>query len=333
MIDSYISYIRDVRRYSPRTQELYREALEDFRSFVVPPQDDKTLCHSERSEESIVEELIPSRLREYEGHLIESGLKPRTVHLHMSALSGFCGWLIKEGKLKSNPAKVVKRPKMEKRLPEYCTQKALEEYLEESAPAAGEDQLAVLLSAPPGSKVAVELYRRRLRRLIVLILYTTGIRRAELLSLRIGNIDPMRGTLRVTGKGDKMREIPLVSSTTQEISLYLQAAESMAGKDRHSADPLLITEKGRPLYPEYVERAVKEELGAAQIPGRKSPHVLRHSLATALLDQGADLEAIKEMLGHANLAATEVYTHNSVERLKAQYINAHPRAKHEESHD
>ena len=323
MIDSYISYIRDVRRYSPRTQELYREALEDFASWAEIP----------GTSQRMTEELIPSRLREYEGHLIEIGLKPRTVHLHMSALSGFCGWLIKEGKLKSNPVKVVKRPKMEKRLPEYCTQKALEEYLEESAPAAGEDQLEILLSAPKDGGLAVELYRRRLRRLIVLILYTTGIRRAELLGLKIGSIDTMRGTLRVLGKGDKMREIPLVSSTTQEISLYLQAAESMAGKERHSGDPLLVTEKGRPLYPEYIERAVKEELGAAEIPGRKSPHVLRHSLATALLDQGADLEAIKEMLGHANLAATEVYTHNSVERLKAQYINAHPRAKHEESHD
>ena len=98
----------------------------------------------------------------------------------------------------------------------------------------------------------MELYRRRLRRLIVLILYTTGIRRAELLGLKIGSIDTMRGTLRVLGKGDKMREIPLVSSTTQEISLYLQAAESMAGKERHSGDPLLITEKGKPLYPEYI---------------------------------------------------------------------------------
>ena len=330
MIDSYISYIRDVRRYSPRTQELYREALEDFASWAEIP---GTSPRMTTGDPRMTEELIPSRLREYEGHLIEIGLKPRTVHLHMSALSGFCGWLIKEGKLKSNPVKVVKRPKMEKRLPEYCTQKALEEYLEESAPAAGEDQLEILLSAPKAGGLAVELYRRRLRRLIVLILYTTGIRRAELLGLKIGSIDTMRGTLRVLGKGDKMREIPLVSSTTQEISLYLQAAESMVGKERHSGDPLLVTEKGQPLYPEYIERAVKEELGAAEIPGRKSPHVLRHSLATALLDQGADLEAIKEMLGHANLAATEVYTHNSVERLKAQYINAHPRAKHEESHD
>ena len=107
----------------------------------------------------------------------------------------------------------------------------------------------------------------------------------------------------------------------------------MVGRELHPQDILLRTEKDKSLYPEYADRAVKEELGAALITGRKSPHVLRHSLATALLDEGADLNAIKEMLGHANLAATQVYTHNSVERLKAQYINAHPRAKNEESHD
>lgn len=328
MIDSYISYLRDVRRYSERTQELYRAALEDFAAWVA--EDDPSAVIPD-----LIRNLIPSRLRQYEGHLIESGLKPRTVHLHVSALSGFCGFLMKEGKLKGNPAKAIRRPKMEKRLPEYFTEKSLDDYLRESAHAAGEDELEIILSSPDPQKdkVAVELYRRRLRRLIVLILYTTGIRRAELLGLTVGSIDRERGTLRVKGKGDKMREIPLLPSTSQEISLYLQAAVSMAGCELHPQDPLLITEKGNPLYPEYVDRAVKAELGAAQITGRKSPHVLRHSLATALLDEGADLNAIKEMLGHANLAATQVYTHNSVERLKAQYINAHPRAKNEESHD
>ena len=323
MIDSYISYIRDVRRYSERTQVLYREALEDFAAWAGIP----------GSSPRMTEELIPSRLREYEGYLIEKGLKPRTVHLHVSALSGFCAFLMKEGKLQGNPAKAIRRPKMEKRLPEYCTEKSLDEYLEQSAHAAGEEELEILLQAPKDDKLAVELYRRRLRRLIIVILYTTGIRRAELLGLTVGSIDKERGTLRVKGKGDKMREIPLLPSTTQEISLYLQAAERMVGRELHPQDILLRTEKDKALYPEYADRAVKEELGAALITGRKSPHVLRHSLATALLDEGADLNAIKEMLGHANLAATQVYTHNSVERLKAQYINAHPRAKNEESHD
>ena len=130
-----------------------------------------------------------------------------------------------------------------------------------------------------------------------------------------------------------MREIPLIPSLTQEISLYLKAASMTEASSRTPRDPLLVTEKGKPLYPEYVDRAVKRELDGYGITGRKSPHVLRHSLATALLQEGADLNSIKEMLGHANLAATEVYTHNSVARLKQQYLIAHPRAKNSGKND
>ena len=316
MIDRYIAYIRDVRRYSPRTQELYGKALEAYAAWCGGQMD-----------------LLPSRIREYEGHLIEEGLGPRTVHLHVSALSGYCNFLMKEGVLQSNPARGVKRPKMEKRLPEYFTEGALEGYLAESEHGASEGELELLQSLEPGTKLAKELYNRRLRRLIVSILYGCGIRRAELIGLQRGNVDFARQTLRVRGKGDKMREIPLIPSLIQEISLYLHAASFMLGEKPAEA-PLLTTDKGRPLYPEFVDRAVKAELqGQEGITGRKSPHVLRHSLATALLNEGADLNAIKQMLGHSSLAATEVYTHNSVERLKAQYMNAHPRAKNEDRND
>ena len=316
MIDRYIAYIRDVRRYSPRTQDLYADALTSFSEW----------CGGEL-------DLIPSRIREYEAHLIGSGYKPRTVHLHLSALSGYCNWLIKEGKMTSNPVRGVKRPKMEKRLPEYYRESSMDEYLKDTAHAAGEEKLTLLESLKPDEPLFAELYRRRLRRLIISILYSTGIRRAELLSLTIGSVDFSRGTLRVIGKGDKMREIPLIPSLTQEISLYLNAASMTEASSRTPRDPLLVTEKGKPLYPEYVDRAVKRELDGYGITGRKSPHVLRHSLATALLQEGADLNSIKEMLGHANLAATEVYTHNSVARLKQQYLIAHPRAKNSGKND
>lgn len=316
MITRYIAYLRDVRRYSPRTQDLYERALTDYEAWCGGDMD-----------------LIPSRIRQYEGYLIEKGLKARTVHLQMSALSGYCNYLLKEGQLDSNPVRVVRRPKMEKRLPEYFTEGSLSAYFEETEYAAGQDDLELLMSAQPGSSLAKELYERRLRRLIISILYNTGIRRAELIGLQIEQLDASRQTLRVRGKGDKMREIPLIPSLVKEISLYLQAASYMVG-ERPASAPLLVTVKGKPLYPEYVDRAVKAELDARPgITGRKSPHVLRHSLATALLEEGADLNAIKQMLGHSSLAATQVYTHNSIERLKAQYMNAHPRAKNEESHD
>ena len=320
MTDAFIAYIRDIRRYSPRTQDIYRDVLEDFARF---------------SDGKVVESLVPSMLRRYEADLMGRGMKPRTVHQHMSVLSSFCRFLMGQGVLDSNPARAVKRPKMEKRLPEYYETRSMDAYLAATAHWAGEDELEILRSYGPGTreKTAVELYRRRLHRLVISILYGTGIRRAELIGLKVSSFNRDRQVLRVLGKGDKMREIPVVPSLCHEICLYLNAVESMRGGAPPADAPLLTTEKGRPLYPQYVDRTVKEELDGYGITGRKSPHVLRHSVATALLDDGADLNAIKEMLGHASLAATQVYTHNSVERLKTVYNHAHPRAKNGGSND
>ena len=320
MIDAYITYIRDIRRYSPRTQDIYRDVLDDFAQF---------------SEGEVIASLTPSMLRRYEADCINRGMKPRTVHQHMSVLSGFCRFLMLKGVLKSNPARNVKRPKMEKRLPEYYQEKSMDAYFEATDHWAGEDELEILLSYGPApkDKAAVEIYRHRLHRLIISLLFGIGIRRAELIGLKAGSFDSARQVMRVLGKGDKMREIPVVPSLCHEICLYLKAVESMRGGASPADGPLLVTEKGRALYPAYVDRTVKEELDGYGITGRKSPHVLRHTVATALLDDGADLNSIKEMLGHASLAATQVYTHNSVDRLKKVYNNAHPRAKNGGSND
>lgn len=320
MIAAYLAYIRDIRRYSPRTQEIYAEVLQDFAAFCDGP---------------VEESLTGPILRRYEASLMERGCKPRTVHQHISVLSGFCRFLMKEGKLSANPARSVKRPKMEKRLPVFYGEDAMDRYLDATNHWAGEDELRILQSygSPTQDPAAVEIYRHRLRRLIIFILYGAGLRRAELIGLPLKGFDPSRQVLHIRGKGDKMREIPLVSSLSHEICLYLQAVESVCGRAGTADGPLLVTEKGAPLYPEYVDRAVKTELEAAGITGRKSPHVLRHTLATSLLDEGVDLYSIKEMLGHASLAATQVYTHNSVQRLKKVYNQAHPRAKNEGKND
>ena len=320
MIDAYLNYIRDIRRYSPRTQAIYRDVLADFAQFC---------------EGKVVESLVPTMLRRYEADLMGRGMKPRTVHQHMSVLSGFCRFLMGKGILQANPARSVKRPKMEKRLPEYYQVRSMDDYFAATEHWAGEDELEILRSYGPAptDKSAVEIYRHRLRRLIISLLYGTGIRRAELIGLRRQSFDEGRQVLRVVGKGDKMREIPLIPSLCHEICLYLQAVESMRGSASPADGPLLVTEKGRPLYPVYVDRTIKEELDGYGITGRKSPHVLRHTVATALLDDGADLNSIKEMLGHANLAATQVYTHGSVDRLKKVYNLAHPRAKNGGSND
>ena len=125
-----------------------------------------------------------------------------------------------------------------------------------------------------------------------------------------------------------MREIPMIPSLCEELLLYLEAVEVMVGRKRSLTEPLLITESGKELYPTYVDRLIKSELaGVEGLTGQKSPHVLRHSLATELLNEGTDLNAIKELLGHSSLAATQIYTHNSITKLKAIYKSAHPRAK------
>ena len=199
-------------------------------------------------------------------------------------------------------------------------------YFSSTAPDADALNLDFLLSLPPGDKTALELYERRLRRLIVSVLYGTGVRRSELISLNIRSLNLARHTLSVLGKGDKMREIPLTSSLCDEISLYLKAADYMLGP-AGAEEPLLRTPSGKRLYTVFVDRAVKKELSEAEgFTGRKSPHVLRHTIASELLDGGTDLNSIKEMLGHSSLAATQVYTHSTIERLKKVYMNAHPRA-------
>ena len=308
-IEEYIAYIGGVRRYSPRTIEIYSKILEEFGSF--PDAD-----------------LTPNGIRNYEVHLLdEKGESARTAGLHLSVISGYCKYLMKKGELAANPVRLVHRPKEEKRLPVFYREDAMREYLQNTECNADREALEFLLSLPQDDATARELYERRLRRLIVSALYNTGMRRSELISLDISSLDRVRKVLSVRGKGDKMREIPIVGTLYAEILLYLEAAEYMLESPAGADTPLLRTLKGARLYPVFVDRAVKEELGSSEgFTGRKSPHVLRHTIASELLDRGTDLNSIKELLGHSSLAATQVYTHNTIERLKKVYNSAHPRA-------
>lgn len=332
LIDKYIRYVETVRRYSPRTRDIYRDVLTEYTEFSI---------EDPESAEALAEAMNHTALRNYEVHLMEERkLGTRTVNLHLSVLSGFCKFLMTQGLLKSNPVRLVTRPKTEKRLPVFYRDEAMEQYMADTEFAVSEDSLELLRAmceseraggqqagASAGS-LARTLYERRLRRLVVSFLHGTGLRRAELASLDVQSIDFERNMLKVRGKGDKMRDVPLVPALVRETERYLEAAEVFFDGRPAAGDPLLRTPSGRRLYPVYIDRAVKTELGAVpDITGRKSPHVLRHTLATELLNDGSDLNSIKELLGHSSLAATQVYTHNSVERLKAVYEKAHPRAK------
>lgn len=297
----YLDYLREQRRYSPRTCEIYSGILEDFGRFTgCPPETD------------LVPFLDFQTIRSYEVYLMDERREsPRTVSLALSVLSGFCRYLMKDGTLKSNPVRLVRRPRQEKRLPSFIRESALEEYFRSTS-----------------GVIEFGSHEAKLARVIVSILAGTGIRRSELVSLDRKSFDRSRAVLHVRGKGDKMREIPLVASLCDEISLYLQSQDSLKSARSDPESPLIQTPRGARLYPVFIDRVVKQELGSiADISGKKSPHVLRHTLATELLDEGVGLNSIKELLGHSSLAATQVYTHTSIERLRSVYNNAHPRAK------
>ena len=301
LIERYMSYVSDVRRFSPLTQRNYRDVLEEFASYTLEAYDD----------DALLEHLVPMYIRNYEVHLMDDRKeKPRTVNLHLSVISGFCRFLMKEGLIQSNPVKLVTRPKMEKRLPVFYREESMSQYFADTR---GVPEFGT--------------YEQQLNRMIISILYNSAIRRSELIGLDRRSVDLKRGVMIVHGKGDKMREIPIVPSLCEEISLYLQTVDSKFGA-QDAGSPLLLTPKGGRLYPNFVDRTVKKELGGVDgITGRKSPHVLRHTLATELLSDGADIYSIKEFLGHSSLAATQIYTHNSIERLQNVYKSAHPRAK------
>ena len=323
--DSYISYVKTVKRYSQRTVQLYDDVIRRYAEV--------TLGTVEPDDSDLLGSLNVSQIRSYQVHLMDKEkLSPKTVRLHLSALSGFCRYLMKEGLIRSNPVRLVPKPKVEKRLPQYYRKDVLDDYFRNSELNASEEYLEQFISIPhtkPGKK----LYDDRLARLVISMLYSTGLRRGELISLDLGDVDFGRKVVKVVGKGNKMREIPLVVSLCEEILLYLKAVGALTHEDRSLKSPLLMTYSGNRLYPAYVDRTVKRELGDVKgITGRRSPHVLRHSLATELMNEQADLNSIKEMLGHSSLATTQVYTHSSFARLKNIYERAHPRAKNGGKH-
>lgn len=301
-LDEFISYIKVQKRYSDRTVILYRGAVEGFYGYIADG--------GEITLEEEISLLTPVNIRGYIADRLAEGISPRTMNLSLSALSSYCNFLLKKGALSSNPVKKVFRPKEDKMLPEFYTKDAIQNYFDYSAE--GEE--------------GNDSYEKCRNRVIVMLLYVSGMRRAELCSLKMRDFDPGRSVVRVVGKGDKLREIPIPSLFCEELLLYLKRINEAFPDNPEGY--FFLTSAGKPLYLSYVNNIVKKELSMVKgFSGKKSPHLLRHSIATHLLNAGADLNSIKEMLGHSSIAATQIYTHNSFEQLKNTYLTAHPRAK------
>jgi integrase/recombinase XerC len=290
--ERFLSYIKNEKRYSKNTVIAYGKDLDQFLEFIYR----KLVIFS-------IEDIDNKIVRDWVVVLMSNNATSVTVKRKLSTLKSFFRYLMKEKVIDCSPMEGVVIPKTGRRLPVFVS----------------EENMCRLEYEGSFSDDFVGFRDR----LIVEVLYQTGLRRSELVGLRIVDVDFKRMELKVTGKGDKERLVPFEEGLKRMMDDYICIRNEEVRPDN---DFLFVTEKGKPIYDKLVYRVVKKYLSEVTSQGKKSPHVLRHSFATHLLNNGAELEAIKELLGHANLSATQIYTHNSFEKLKKVFKQAHPRA-------
>ena len=293
-LEQFTNYLTYERKYSVHTLTNYLSDLNQFFDFI-----------NTGYGITYTKEINHLHIRAWLVSLMNEKINARSVARKISSLRSFYKFILKEGYVETNPLLKVTIPKIEKRLPVFVEEKSMNKLFDSNTHSADGDD-----------------YETRRNRLIVLLFYSTGMRLSELTGLELNDIDLLKGTVKVLGKRNKERIIPL----TQELTFELEKFISKNTEDKITGDYLFLTNKGQKLYAKLVYRIVKSSLDMVTSIEKRSPHVLRHTFATHLLNKGADLNAIKELLGHANLAATQVYTHNSIERLKQVYKKKHPRA-------
>lgn len=295
-LDPFLDYLAFEKRYSQHTVISYRTDLVQFRDFLATSYEDLK-----------PEEANFQLVRSWVASLVDQEVTPRSVNRKITALRTYYRFLLKTGVININPMLKVQALKTGKRLPVFVE----------------EQQMSNLLDRQPFEEMEADPYEAMLVRLVVETLYGTGMRLAELTELKDDDVDTTGGTVKVLGKRNKERIIPLTGEL-KELMAEFRALK--AAKNVPRGTVFLQRANGKKLDRKFVYTRVKQYLSLVTTITKKSPHVLRHTFATHMLNKGADLNAIKELLGHANLSATQVYTHNTVEKLKSIYHKAHPRA-------
>jgi len=300
-LERFIQYIQYEKRYSPHTVSAYQSDLDQFFRFLNNPGGKDPAPPFEITHPS---EVNYHHIRNWMVHLMEDKTA-RSVNRKLATLRKYFKFLLREGLITNNPASKLQSPKIVKHLPIVVEDEKLSAMLNDKA-TFGDDFEGVR------------------DKLIIEILFGTGIRLAELVGLKEEDVDFHNGTIKVLGKRNKERIIPINHELRE---LLLRYNDLKKNENFHNNSlTLIVTNKGTEAYPKFIYLIVQRYLSYISTQDKKSPHVLRHTFATSLLNRGADLNAIKELLGHANLSATQVYTHNSVERLKSIYKQAHPKA-------
>lgn len=290
--ESFINYLKYEKRYSHLTAVAYKKDLDQFEEFFV-----KTIGDFN------VDKINDKVVRQWVVELMDSGFSARTVNKKVSALKSFYKYLLRLEVVAENRLVNVIVPKLRKKLPNFVEEKNLSHLLDDGFFGKDFDALR--------------------DKLIVSLLYGTGIRLSELMNLKDLDVSQTDSLIKVLGKRNKERIIPYPRSLNPLIDQYKAERTALFGSP---VSKLLLTSKGKPVYEKFIYRVVTRYLALVTTIEKKSPHVLRHTFATHMLDRGADLNAVKEMLGHANLSATQIYTHTSLDKIRKVYQQAHPRS-------
>ena len=290
-LQSFLNYIEYEKRYSRNTLESYNNDLQQFQQFL----------------KSYEKELVQTNhldIRNWMVSMMEDKITPRSINRKISTLQSFFKFLLRKGEIKKNPLAKVQTPKISKRLPVFVEQTGIEKLLTQIEFPEGYEGLR--------DKTIIELF------------YGTGMRRSELMNLKESDFDSYNSQLKVLGKGNKERIIPIHNRLTTAIKSYIE--EKKKAVPQQEGNFLIVNENGKRLNASFVYACVKKYLDAVTTVDKRSPHTLRHTFATHLMNNGADINAVKELLGHSSLAATQVYTHNTIDKLKNIYKQAHPKA-------
>ena len=289
---AYSDYLQKEKNYSPLTLRAYLDDIVSFERFI-----------KEQDDDAVLEEVSYGQVRSWIVELVENGIANKSVNRKISSLKSFYKFLLKSKQIESNPLQKHKSLKTEKKVQVPFSEKELQDVISD-------------IDYPDD-------FEGIRNRLIIELFYTTGIRRAELISLKINSYDSGSKTLKVLGKRNKERILPVLDCTAQLLGKYL--SERRALPVIANPDMLILNSAGNKVSESFVYRLINTYFSVVSGKVKKSPHVLRHTFATHLLNNGADLNSVKELLGHASLSSTQIYTHSSLAELKKVYQDSHPR--------
>jgi len=286
---SFIEYLQFEKRYSKHTIISYQNDLEQFFQFLLS-----------QYETADIRQITPSMVRTWLAELKGDEMTAKSINRKISTLKSFYKFQLRQGLVATSPMTTISSPKISKRLPSFVEEKHLDTLFNHVE--------------------FTDDWEGSTKKIVMQLLYNTGMRLSELISLKESQIDYSYKQIKVLGKGNKERIIPVNAELLNSLKLYADS------KPEGSVENIFVSKKGKQLQPRYVYGFVRENLALVTTVKKKSPHVLRHSFATHLMNNGAELNAVKELLGHSSLAATQIYTHNTIEKLKQVFAKAHPKA-------